>query len=161
MTATTPVLPHHGPFTRLFQAWIAILIALYPAILLSGLGWLLVIIVWSGGAQSLQTIQDGLLPALGIVLACAIYAIPLTIAFSLLALPFLVLRRFIVGPEFPYLRLGYIGVVLYGPAIVVALMGEWSSEAWLFIAPYETIALIATAFYVRLAQALGLSAAEA
>jgi hypothetical protein len=137
--------------SSLGHAWCLMMIALYPAILLAGVGW--IVITGSLTAEGRQTLAGAALVAVGIGV---VLSIPLAFVFSLLALPFLMLRRFIVGPHAPYLRPGYLAVALYGPALLV-LCG-WRAEDWQLPALYEAIALTATAIYVRLdgpAESLG------
>ena len=138
---------------RLLRAWIAILLALYAATALTGLTLIV--------ALSLRAPGDaGLASALAWFplwfVTVAICSIVFALIFAVLATPFLMLQRFIVGPQSPYLRPGYAAVALYGPALVILADGGWRPEDLNFCAMYEIIALVATLIYVRLASHLGL-----
>lgn len=146
-----------GRLLRLFRAWIVILVALYPAIVLTGAGWMIVASLAQGDAEGGRNIPAGVAIVLGFGL---VLSLPMALAFSVLALPFLMLSRFVVGGRRPWLKPGYLAVVLYGPAIIAIECEGWRADQWPAIWFYETIALIATAIYVRLAKPMGLFIAE-
>jgi hypothetical protein len=131
-----------GPFLRLFRAWTVILAALYPAIVLTGAGYVIVASLAQGDAAVVRTIPASLAMVLGFGL---FLGVPMALAFSVLALPLLMLSRFVVGARRPWLKPGYLAVALYGPAIIAIVCEGWSADQWPAIWLYETIALIATA----------------
>jgi hypothetical protein len=140
------------PLETFFGAWGAILIALVPASALGVLAFGAGILLWpgQGGASGAQY-----LPL--VIGAAATLAIPFGIAFSLLALPFLPFRRWIVSERRPWLKPGYLAVALYGPAILIWTSdGRWSADLEAPAIVYEVIALAATLIYVPIARRMGL-----
>jgi hypothetical protein len=136
----------------LLKTWVAILFALYPAVVLTGVGWMIADGLLQGSIEGIERIPASVLFALEFGL---VFGLPLALAFSILALPFLMLRRFVVGPRRPWLRPGYLAVALYGPAILVILGPGWSHDDGPMVWLYEAIALIATGIYVQLAATSG------
>jgi hypothetical protein len=134
-------------------AWMAILIGLYVALVLTGIAAFTVMVLLRPGdggvANALRTLTVR-------VTIAVIGAIPLAIAFAILAIPLLMLRSFIVGPRPPHLQLGYAAVALYGPALLILFGEGWHPESWPFAIAYEVVALGATLIYIRLADAFDL-----
>jgi hypothetical protein len=138
---------------RLVRAWTTILIALFAATVLTGTVWILAVSLLSPGDGGLVNALSWLPFFLTMV---ALFGIVLSVIFSILAIPFLMLRRFIVSPRSPYLLPGYAAVALYGPALLILMEGRWDPQDWPACAAYEAIALIATLIYVRLDAAFAL-----
>jgi hypothetical protein len=138
----------HRHLQHLVGAWLAILVALYGAIAgLAATGFIAMALLSAGEPD-----RWSLFGALAFCLALTVIAaIPLALAFSVLAIPFLMLQAWIVDPRPPYLRLGYIAVILYGPALLILIDHGWEPTSWPLLAAYEVTALLATALYLRLA----------
>ena len=136
---------------HLLRSWLAILIALYAATFATGAGFLVALFLVS---TPLPAATFAALPVW--LLLVAIYGLFAALIFAVLATPFLMLQRFIVGSRAPYLRPGYAVVMVYGPALVVLFTGDWTATDWAICAAYEAVALIATLLYVRLAGAFAL-----
>jgi hypothetical protein len=70
---------------------------------------------------------------------------------------FLAFRRHIVGPRFPFFRLGYLAVAAVGPAVMALVPLDPYPAAWLPLSMtfYEVPALIGTLLYVALARRIG------
>lgn len=136
--------------TRLLRSWFAILMGLSAAL-----------VVTTAGAAAVMDIASGSLPSLEarliiVTLGAIVLAVPVAVVSALLALPLLAFRRLIVGAEPPYVRPGYVGVALFGPALMALLLRDWDPGVWVLIVPYEVTAFIAIAIYVRLAEPLEL-----
>ncbi len=148
-------LKDHGP--RLFRAWLAILICLFPATLATFLGGSLISMALYGGGRAHG--QSWLSAILVLLVFCGGFTIPVAIGSSVLALPFLLAQRFIVGPRAPWLRPGYLAVIAYGPALL--LLAGWETGEGRIAAYYEGIALIATLLYLPLGRRMRLLPREA
>jgi hypothetical protein len=138
---------------RLIGSWFAIFIALYAATVLIATAGIAALTLLSPG--------DGGLPnALGwfvfLLVMVLLYSLIAAAIFSVLAIPFLMLQRFIVSPRPPYLQPGYAAVMFYGPALLALFDGGWDPDTWKFAAVYEAVALMATLLYVRLGRHLDL-----
>ena len=138
---------------RLLRAWTTILVALFAATVLTGVVWILAISLLSPG-------DGGLVNALSwlpfFLTMLVLFGLVLSVICSVLAIPFLMLQRFIVSPRAPHLLPGYAAVALYGPALLILMEGRWDPQDWPACATYEVIALIATLIYVRLDAAFAL-----
>jgi len=135
------------------KAWFAVLVALYPATILGAVVLVLGVVLsnprgWSPGTG---------VSLFGVLAPGAIFAIPLSLIFSVLATPFLPFRGWIVRDKAPFLRPGYAAVALYGPAILLLMQGGQPQDDFAgTLVAYEVIALTATGLYVPLARRLGL-----
>jgi len=103
-----------------------------------------------------------------------VVSVPLGLAFSILGLPLLPLRRWIITPNAPYIGPGYLGVAIYGPALLVligfAIAPEGfptaryfaeDPEALTLMVIYELIAFLATMFFARIWRSLGMFEVDA
>lgn len=137
---------------RFLKAWLILGLVLIPAILAAVAGMALFPL---NGQWSLTVVATTL--AMGLL-----YCVPLALAFSVLGAPFVALRRWIVAPDVPHVRAGYVGVVLYGP-ILLALVGFAEDLRGFLIAIglYEVIAYLATVFFARVWRSMDMFEEEA
>jgi len=85
-----------------------------------------------------------------VALACEL-SLPLVIVFSVLGIPLLLFQRRIVRSSFPFLRRGYLAVILYGPAVLALIYLQGGQGYLLWSALYELVAFVATITFVPLA----------
>jgi hypothetical protein len=136
---------------RFFKAWLAILIGLLVATPIGAVAFFAWLDLRAGpyrvGFGSLASGTPTLL----------LFSLFYAVWFTLLALPFVLVRNWIVGPRFPFLRPGYVAVTLYGAAFLALFRhGQFSPSDKAQLVIYELIALIATLTYVPVAGRFGL-----
>lgn len=150
MTDTATHHPIRAVAWRLTKAWAALLIALIPAVIAGATGFFLYAVI-SGPQDGLQhhfTVPD----MLGNWLLVCVLSLPLILGFAVLGAPLIPLQRWIVGPRFPFLRLGYLGVAAYGPLLLAVAYRSGGEGLPLWCALYEVVALVATALFIPMAK---------
>lgn len=139
---------------RSLKAWLVLTFVMIPATLAAFAGSALLSI---SGEFSFVAMAVGL--AVGIA-----YCVPLALAFSVLGAPFVFLRRWIVTPIAPHMRVGYLAVVLYGPVLLWLFQRTQGGEDFpfgTFVVFYEVIAYLATMFFARVWRSMGMFEVDA
>lgn len=130
--------------------WIALNMAIWPVVIAPSL---LVFGALGAGTGDAGGAVMGI--AMGLLVGAG-----LGIVFSVLGAPLLPFQRRIVGPRFPYLRWGYLAVVVYGPLLLLVwalFEGGGAALTILWLTPvYEVVALVTTILYARIGRAGGL-----
>ena len=130
-------------------AWLLISIALAPAVLLGDLTFVLLSMALNGHQVRLRDWIDALLLTVA-------FSLPFMLLFAILAGLFIPFRRWIVSRRFPFIRLGYLAVVAFGPFLLSqnAWQYGWTGDDWrryaMWVTVYEVIALAATLLFVLL-----------
>lgn len=109
-------------------------------------------ISWLSGPQHRTGDSGGV-----ILLAFAILYWPILGLFcALLGSPFLLFQGWIVKPQFPFLRWGYVAVAIYGPMLLVLWAWPWTdTSTYGILIAYEVVALAGTMLYARIGRSAG------
>ncbi|RAK60872.1 hypothetical protein DJ021_14155 [Phenylobacterium hankyongense] len=131
---------------RFLRSWAALTLAMPCGYAIAGLSYYVVgLVLLHGDAANSEILVFAAWWGLAAVMFC-LTAGPL----------FLLLRRHLVRPTFPFLRPGFVVAALVGPAVYVAWLQQ--IEPGLLVSSlmaYEVPLLIGTAIYVMLARAWG------
>lgn len=137
---------HEKAFMRSLKAWGLLAIVMIPAAIAGSIGFLLISMLGPpiDGLRHPFSTDDVASAAMVVMLG-----LPLAIPFAALGAPFAFARHWLVRGTFPYLRVGYLTVVLYGPALLFLAYRSNPSVPgyWMWSGLYEVVALAATLLF--------------